>query len=162
MLGEPSRILALLKSCPRKRKLGWMRLRKDKKIELLRRVPLFEQASNQELARVAAIATEVQFSQGIALVREGTRDDGFFILLKGEVDVRRKGRRLQTLRRGDFFGEIALLARSPRTATVTTGTPVDALRIDGKDFKRLLKASPTLSLKVLEEVADRLSTAVVR
>jgi CRP-like cAMP-binding protein len=139
-----------------------MRLRRDKKIELLRSVPLFEHASKRELARVAAIATEVQHPQSVALVREGRRDDGFFILLEGEVDVRRKGRRLQTLKRGDFFGEIALLARSPRTATVTTGTPVEALRIEGKDFKNLLKASPTLSVKVLEELADRLSTAVVR
>jgi CRP-like cAMP-binding protein len=139
-----------------------MRLRRDKKIELLRRVPLFEHASKRELARVAAIATEAQHPQDVALVREGRRDDGFFILLEGEVDVRRQGRRLQTLRRGDFFGEIALLARSPRTATVTTGTPVEVLRIEGKDFKNLLKASPTLSVKVLEELADRLSTAVVR
>jgi CRP-like cAMP-binding protein len=139
-----------------------MRLRRDKKIELLRRVPLFEHASKRELARVAAIATEVQHPQDVALVREGRRDDGFFILLEGEVDVRRQGHRLQTLKRGDFFGEIALLARSPRTATVTTGTPVEALRIEGKDFKNLLKASPTLAVKVLEELADRLSTAVVR
>jgi hypothetical protein len=138
-----------------------VRLRREKKIELLRNVPLFEKASKHELAQVAAIATEVQHPQGVALVREGSRDDGFFILLQGEVDIRRKGRRLRTLRRGYFFGEIALLASSTRTATVTTGTPVEALRIEGKDFKDLLKRSPTLSIKVLEELADRLGTAIV-
>ena len=139
-----------------------MPLRRDRKIELLRKVSLFEHASKQELARVAAIAAEVTYPQGAAIVREGQYDDGFFIILHGEVDVRRKGRPLRTLGRGEFFGEIALLARGPRTATVTTGTPVEALRVSGKDFKDVLKKSPSLSLKVGEALAERLSTTSVR
>jgi CRP-like cAMP-binding protein len=137
-------------------------LRRDRKIELLRQVSIFERASKNELARVGAIASEEQYPQGVALVREGQYDDGFFIVLQGEVDVRRRGRLLRTLGRGEFFGEIALLARGPRTATVTTGTPVEVLRITGKDFRKVLKASPTLSLKVGEALADRLSTTTVR
>jgi putative ABC transport system ATP-binding protein len=139
-----------------------MPLRRDKKIDLLRGVSIFERASKNELARVAAVACEEHYAQAVTLVREGQYDDGFFIILHGEVDVRRKGRLLRTLGRGEFFGEIALLARSPRTATVTTGTPVEALRLAGKDFKKVLRSSPTLSLKVGEALADRLSTTTVR
>jgi len=133
-----------------------VRLRRDAKIELLRKVPMFASASKQELGRIAAIAKQEEYPQGATLVHEGTHDDGFFIVLQGEVDVRRRARLLWTLRRGDFFGEIGLIANSPRTASVTTGTPVEALRVDGKDFKKLLSESPTLALKVLEALADRL------
>jgi len=137
-----------------------MPLRRDAKIDLLRKVPLFERVPRRELAKIAAIATEVSYPQGIALLHMGSRDDGFFILLNGEVDVRQGARLLETLRRGQFFGEIGLLANIARTATVTTGTPVDVLRINGRDFRKLLKESPTLALKVLEAVADRLQTAL--
>jgi CRP-like cAMP-binding protein len=138
-----------------------MRLRKDEKVALLRKVPLFAEASGRELARVAAIATVSEYAQGVTLIHEGSEDDGFFILLQGEVDVRRKARLLRTLRRGDFFGEIGLVASTPRTATVTTGTPVDALYVSGKDFKTLLGESPTLALKVLEALGNRLQTTVL-
>jgi CRP-like cAMP-binding protein len=135
-----------------------VRLGRDAKVELLRNVPLFGQASRRELARIASIAAERDYSQGVTLIHEGSRDDGFFILLQGEVDVRRGARLLRTLKRGDFFGEIGLIASSPRTASVTTGTPVQALFVSGKDFKRLLTESPTLALKVLEALANRLQT----
>jgi CRP-like cAMP-binding protein len=111
-----------------------MRLRRDAKIALLRKVPLFERVSQKELGRIAAISSEVSYPQGVALLREGTRDDGFFILLQGEVDVRQGVRLLQTLKRGQFFGEIGLLASVPRTATVTTGTQIDALFISGSEL----------------------------
>jgi CRP-like cAMP-binding protein len=136
-------------------------LRKDAKVELLRKVPLFAEASRRELGRIASIATEVEHPQGVTLIREGSRDDGFFILIQGEVDVRRRARLLRTLRRGDFFGEIGLLATIPRTASVTTGTPVQALVVSGSDFKKLLYESPTLALKVLQALGNRLSTTAL-
>jgi CRP-like cAMP-binding protein len=135
-----------------------MRLGREAKVELLRKVPVFAHASRRELSRVASIAAEREYSQGVTLIHEGSRDDGFFILLQGEVDVRRRARLLRTLKRGDFFGEIALIASSPRTASVTTGTPVQALFVSGKDFKKLLRESPTLALKVLEALGNRLQT----
>lgn len=138
-----------------------MRLRRDARVEFIRSVPLFERCSQKELRQIAAIAHEAAYPQNAALVREGEPGSDFFVVLAGEVDVRRKGRKLNTLRRGDFFGEIALLARSPRTATVTTGTPVEALVVPGREFKQLLKRTPTLQLKVLEELAERLATTNV-
>lgn len=138
-----------------------MSLRRDAKVELLRKVPLFDRVSRRELAKVAALATEASYPQGVPLLRQGTRDDGFFIVLNGEVDVRQKAHLVQTLKRGQFFGEIALLANTVRTATVTTGTPVDVLRISGRDFRNLLRASPTLALAVLEELGYRLQTTAL-
>jgi CRP-like cAMP-binding protein len=138
-----------------------MALRRDAKIELLRKVPLFERASRKELAQIARLASEVAYPQGVALLREGSRDDGFFILLQGEVDVRHGAKTLETLKRGQFFGEIGLLASVPRTATVTTGTPVEALLIAGQDFEKLLRDTPTLALKVLDELAERLQTTAL-
>ena len=138
-----------------------MPLRRDAKIELLRKVPLFQRVPRKEMARIAALATEVSYPQGVSLLREGSRDDGFYILLQGEVDVRHGARLRQTLKRGQFFGEIGLLANVPRTATVTTGTPVDALRISGNEFKQLLSDSPALALKVLEELAYRLQSTAL-
>jgi CRP-like cAMP-binding protein len=138
-----------------------MPLRRDAKVELLRKVPLFDRVSRREMAKIAALAMEVSYPAGAALLRRGTRDDGFFILLNGEVDVRQGARLVQILRRGQFFGEIGLLANVTRTATVTTGTPVDVLRIAGRDFRKLLRSSPTLSLAVLEELAHRLQTTAL-
>jgi CRP-like cAMP-binding protein len=138
-----------------------MPLRRDAKVELLRNVPLFHRVSRRELAKVAALATEVSYPQGVPLLRQGTSDDGFFILLNGEVDVRQKARLVQTLKRGQFFGEIGLLANVTRTATVTSGTPVDVLRIARGDFRRLLRESPTLALAVLDELAYRLQTTAL-
>jgi CRP-like cAMP-binding protein len=135
-------------------------LRRDAKIALLQKVPLLERIPRRELGRIAALATEVSYPQGVTLLHRGSRDDGFFILLNGEVDVRQGARLLETLRRGQFFGEIGLLANVARTATVTTGTPVDVLRINGRDFRKLLKESPALALRVLEALADRLQTAL--
>jgi CRP-like cAMP-binding protein len=139
-----------------------MALRRDAKIELLRKVPLFHRLPRREVARIAALATEESFAQGTPVLREGSRDDGFFIVLQGEVDVRQGVRHLATLKRGQFFGEIGLIARSGRTATVTAGTPVDVLRIAGRDFQKLLEASPRLALKILEELAERLQSTSSR
>ena len=135
-----------------------MRLRKNARVELLRKVPLFEGASQRELRLIASIAVEVEYAQGVTLIHEGSRDDGFFLLLQGEVDVRRGTRHLRTLKRGDFFGEIGLIASAPRTASVTTGTPVELLFVSGKDFKTTLSDSPTLALKVLEALGNRLQS----
>jgi CRP-like cAMP-binding protein len=138
-----------------------MALLRDAKVELLRKVPLFQRVPRRELAKIAAAATEVSYPQGVPLLRERSREDGFFIILNGEVDVRQGARLLRTLKRGQFFGEIALLADVPRTATVTTGSPVDVLRISRGDFRKLLHDSPALALKVLEELAHRLRTTAL-
>ena len=131
---------------------------KDAKIDLIAKVPLFAGLSKRQLAQVASIADEIDLPQGKILTREGERGREFFILLEGEAEVRRKGRKLATRRAGEFFGEIALVSNVSRVATVTAATPVQALVVRDVDFRALLAHTPQIALKVLEKVAERLPT----
>ena len=135
-------------------------LRGNQKADLLRKVPLFERCSKRELAEIGTLADEVDLREGKVLIREGSRGREFFVLLDGEVDVSKDGKRINRLGPGDFFGEIALVARSPvRTATVTATSPVRALVVTAQNFRRLLDRSPDIKLKVLEALAERLGPA---
>ncbi len=131
-------------------------LRRDAKAELIARVPLFAGLSRRERAQVASIADELDLPAGKTLIREGERGRELFVLVDGEVEVTRGGRRRRTLAAGDFFGEIALVSRVPRTATVRTTTPVRVLVVSQRNFARLLRLSPGIATKVLEAVAERL------
>jgi len=94
---------------------------------------------------------------GKDLLQEDDRGREFFVLLNGAADVRSKGRKLNTLGPGDFFGEIALVSRSPRTATVTTTEDSRLLVITASAFRGLLDHSPRIQIRVLEALADRLA-----
>ncbi len=131
-------------------------LRKNAKIELLKRVPLFERCSKSELQRVASLADEVSLPADRKLTREGEPGREFVVLVEGRAEVRRKGRVLRELTGGDFLGEIALLAEVPRTATVTTLTPVTILLMTARNFQTLLRDVPSLQPKVLYALATRL------
>jgi CRP-like cAMP-binding protein len=121
------------------------------------RVPLFCRLSKRELVRIAQLADEVDLPAGKRLTKEGSRGREFFVLLEGSADVERNGRRIATMRGGDFFGEIALVTDVPRTATVTTISPVRALVITDRAFRELLRDSPAIQGKVLEAIASRLA-----
>jgi CRP-like cAMP-binding protein len=133
-----------------------MRLRKDAKISVLAEIPLFERCSKRQLAKIASVAREVRYPAASAVVQQGQPGGDFFVVLEGEADVRKGARRLATLRAGSFFGEIALVTGSRRTATVTTGTPMRALVIAGREFRELLRETPDLQLKILQEIGSRL------
>ena len=132
-----------------------MLLRADAKVDLLRDLPLFELCSKRDLRRIAALAEERLVDEGTELIREGEPGREFFVVVDGEVDVRRRGRRVARLGAGSYVGEIALLSRSPRTATVTARTSLRVLAISGTDFVGLLDALPELWLKVARTLADR-------
>jgi CRP/FNR family transcriptional regulator, cyclic AMP receptor protein len=134
-----------------------VRLRKDAKLELLRGVPLFSRCSKQELSAIAQIADEIDLPEGKQLTKEGGRGREFFVLVDGSADVRRKRRKIGTLGPGDFLGEIALVTKTPRTATVTTTSPVRALVVSEQNFRRLLENSPDVQIKVLEALAERVA-----
>jgi CRP/FNR family transcriptional regulator, cyclic AMP receptor protein len=131
-------------------------LRKNAKLELLKRVPLFSRCSKQELSEVAMLADELDLPEGRKLATEGASGKEFVIIVEGAADVRRKGRKINTLGAGDFLGEIALIAGVPRTATVTTTEPSRVLVVTAPAFKQLLRDSPSIQLKVLEALAQRL------
>ena len=129
---------------------------KHAKIELLRQVPLFAECSKRELSYIAQVSGEIDFPAGHTLIEEGTLGREFFVIADGTVEVRRGGRKLA--QRGDpnSFGEMALLSREPRSATVTTTSPVRGLVITGRDFRQLLADVPSVAPKLLESLAARL------
>jgi CRP/FNR family cyclic AMP-dependent transcriptional regulator len=131
-------------------------LRKNAKVELIKSVPLFGGLSKRELDEVAGIADELAIGADSELTHEGAVGHEFLVLVDGTADVRRKGRKVNTLGSGDFLGEIALITGVPRTATVTTTAPARMLVITARDFKSLLRRMPSIQLKVLEALASRL------
>jgi CRP-like cAMP-binding protein len=130
-------------------------LRADSRVDLIRGLPLFELCSRRDLRRIAALAEEREVTAGTELIREGEPGSEFYVVVEGEVDVRRRGRRVARLGAGSFVGEIALLSRSPRTATVVAVTTLRVLAISGDDFVHLLDTHPDLWLKVARTLADR-------
>ena len=129
--------------------------RGDPKLTALKAVPLFTGLSRSELAAVGRIADELDLPAGKVLIREGTYGSQFFVLLDGEAVVRRRGRKLATLRGGDFFGEIALLSRRATTATVTTTAPSRVVVITRAGFGQLLRTSPQVQWAVMQALVSR-------
>lgn len=134
-----------------------MALRKNVKIEALKAVPLFARCSKKELGEIAQITDEIDLPEGKVLTKEGASGREFFVLMEGSADVRRKRRKVGTLGPGDFLGEIALVTKAPRTATVKTTSPVRALVVSEQNFRRLLAHSPQVQIKVLEALAERVA-----
>jgi CRP-like cAMP-binding protein len=134
-----------------------MRLGKDAKIELLKRVPLFSKLDKKGIQDVAHIADEIDLPAGKEMASEGDRGREFFILLKGEAAVTKGGERINTMKEGDFFGEIALVTKMPRTASVTATSDVDVLVITEREFDALLKRSPEIGRRVAEALAERVA-----
>jgi CRP-like cAMP-binding protein len=130
--------------------------RKKDYLEHLARVPMFSACSKKDLEAVARQADEVQFEAGDKLMREGEPGREFFVILDGAAEVSRKGKRLGTLGAGGFAGELALLDRAPRNATVTAMTPVTALVLGQREFSGLLATVPAITQKLLVGMARRL------
>ena len=135
-----------------------MALRRDAKIELLKKVPLFAGCSKNELRQLARIADELDLREGTVLTREGRPGREFFVLIAGTAEVRKKSKKIADLGPGDWLGEIALITDSPRTATVTATSPLDVLVITDRRFRSVVETMPSIALKVLARVGERLAS----
>jgi CRP-like cAMP-binding protein len=134
-----------------------MRLGKDGKVELIKKVPLFSKLSKKGLEEVAHIADELDLPKGKVMALEGDRGREFFVRLEGKADVTKVERSINTMHEGDFFGEIALVTKMPRTASVTATTDVRVLVITERDFGSLLKHSEEIGRGVAEALAERVA-----
>ena len=134
-----------------------MALRRDAKIELLKRVPLFNGCSKSELRELAKSADELDIREGTVLTREGRPGREFFVLIDGTARVTKGGKKVADLSGGDWFGEIALITNRPRTATVTATSPGDVLVITDRRFHSVVETMPSIALKVLATVGERLT-----
>lgn len=121
----------------------------------LKSIPLFQELSDEELGEVAPFTEEVTVSEGSTLVREGDFSYEFMAIEEGSAEVTRGGEHVADLGPGDFFGEIGLLERSLRTATVTAKSPMRVVTLTGWDMKRLEKAAPKAVERVRQVLEER-------
>ena len=131
-------------------------MRKDAKVAMIKNVPLFAALGKAQLSQVASIADEANLPEGRELTRQGERGREFFVLIDGEVEIRRDGKKIATIRSGDCFGEMALVTDRPRNATATATKPLRVLVIRDTEFRSMLLRTPQIALKVMQVVADRL------
>jgi len=123
------------------------------------RVWLFSECSRPELRTIAKAAEPVSVKAGTTVCDEGEVGQTFYFILSGKAAVIRNGRKVAELGQGEYFGELALLDRLPRSATVKALTDLELLVISQKDFNKLLTASPSLTRKLLVATASRLRNA---
>ncbi len=128
-------------------------------LDHLASVPLFAGLSKKELQEVARAADEIDVEAGKELVTEGRTGHEFFLIVGGEATVKRHNRRIATLGPGDYFGELALLDRGPRSATVFAGTDMRLLVLGQREFAGLLETLPGIASKLLRAMAKRLRDA---
>jgi CRP-like cAMP-binding protein len=130
---------------------------RDVKVDALGRTPLFEGLSKKELSTLAAATDDLQVEAGTVLCREGRIGHEFFVIVEGDAEVTKGGRRVAVRSGGDFVGEIALLSTRKRTATVTATTRLRCFVLTQSAFRRVLEESPTVQLKVMQALAERLA-----
>jgi CRP/FNR family transcriptional regulator, cyclic AMP receptor protein len=121
--------------------------------EMLRRVPLFSDLDNRELGHVAQSMKRRQFSAGQEIAREGESGVGFFVIQDGNAKVTVHGDERRRLGPGDYFGEIALIAQSARTASVTAESDLTAYGMTFWDFRPLVEGNASIAWKLLQAFA---------
>ena len=131
-------------------------MHRDQKIRALRSVPLFDALSQKELAELARAGDELDVPAGKVLTAEGAIGSEFFVLLSGAATVSQSGQELGSMAPGDFFGEIALIDDTPRTATVTAVTPLRIFVLTRQRFRSHVERQPEVGQKVREAAARRL------
>jgi CRP/FNR family transcriptional regulator, cyclic AMP receptor protein len=129
---------------------------RDEKLDLLKRIPLFAGFDRHHLERLGMLTEEVDVPAGKVLIRQGELGDDLMIIYSGQVVVDRDGARVNQLGPGEFFGEIALIERGPRTATVTAEAPCRLLVINHRDFHAVMEEFPDVAARVLMTLAHRL------
>lgn len=122
--------------------------------EHLAQVPLFSACSKKELTRIAKATDEVSIEDGHVLTAQDDRSDEAFIIVSGTVTVKRNGRKIAELGPGSMIGELGLLDRGTRTATVTANGPVELLVLGPREFAALLDDVPSINHKLLRSLAS--------
>jgi len=130
---------------------------RDEYLEHLAGVPLFSRCNKQQLQEIGSVADEITVPAGTVLTRQGDVAHQLFILISGTASVSRDGESVATVEAGGFVGELALIAQTPRNATVTADTELDLLVLTPRGFGQLLDDIPGLAKHVLFEVAGRLA-----
>ena len=125
----------------------------------LKSIWLFSSCTGSELRKIRSSLDELELPKGKLLVEEGRIGLEFFLIVDGKASVIRNGRKVATLGPGGYFGELALLDRRPRSASVVSETDMDVLVLSQRQFNGLLQSVPTIGRKLLAAMANRLREA---
>ncbi len=133
--------------------------RKSDKIDLLAKVPLFANLSKTQLGVVSRAADEVAFAEGDVLAQQGASGDEAFIVIAGELTIRRNGRKVAALGSGEVVGEMALIDGGARSADVVAAVDGAALVMHRRDFGGILDEVPAIQRKLMINLSNRLREA---
>jgi CRP-like cAMP-binding protein len=136
--------------------------RRSDKIEILKTIPLFSGLNQRELGQIAQQADEIPVEAGKVLAREGEYGREFILLVDGRARVERNGKVIGHLARGDFLGEISLIDKEPRLATVVTETPAQLLVLHKRSFDQILDTVPGLPRKFMLALCKYIRRAEAR
>ena len=128
-------------------------------IELLKTVPLFSSCTHGERREIAQLGTPIFAEEGAFLTENGKPGREFFLVLEGEASCRVRNREVNRFFPGSYFGELALLHGGIRTADVVAATPMELLVFDAREFRTLLMTTPSIGIKILANLAERLTEA---
>ena len=132
--------------------------KKSDQLAALKSVPLFSSMSDRDLKSVLGGCREEVYSDGQAIVREGTPGGPFFLIVEGQAKMTIGGKQVKKLAPGDYFGEIAMIDKGPRSATVVATGNVKALAIASWDFLALCQENWNLAHKVMMGMASAIRT----
>lgn len=127
----------------------------DAKRDLIKSVPLFATCDNRELERLGMLVDEVSLPAGRVLFNQGDSASELFIVVEGTVRVDRNGTTIATRGPGEFFGEMALVSEGTRMATATCESDCRFLVLAHREFHSLMDEFPTMKMRVLETLAER-------
>jgi CRP-like cAMP-binding protein len=130
--------------------------RNDERIKQLAEVELFADCPAPQLELIARMSDEVRFAEGATLMQEGRTGRECFVLLEGEAFVTIADEPVALIGPGDITGEMAVLSREPRTATVTAWSAVRALVFTTQEFDSVLDHVPAVTMRVMQTLAQRL------
>lgn len=132
---------------------------KNTHLEHLAKVPLFSALSKKDLQRVAKASDEIDVEPGRLIVDQGRTGHEFFLIIDGKAAVKRNNRKVAELSPGQYFGELALLDRGPRSASVVAESPMTLLVLGQREFNGVLDGVPGMASKILSTMAQRLREA---
>ena len=128
-------------------------------VDAIQKVPLFAGLSRKELERVADNLAERTFSEGETIATEGESGVGFFVIESGTAKVSQAGEEIRTLGPGDYFGEVALIDKGPRSATVEADSELRCHGMTAWEFRPLVQTHPEIAWPMLEALAAKLRDA---
>ena len=142
-----------------RRSRGSRRTSRDAKLKLLSEIPLFSPCSQRDLRRIASLVDQIDVPEGKVLTRQGDRGHECFVIAEGHAKATMRGRGSAKLGPGSFFGEMSLLDRGPRSATVTAESDMRLLVLGSREFSSLVVDVPTVARRIMRGLAERLREA---